>query len=264
MSRLAENEVRVPVAHASMQFSDSTKQKRHDAKAIFERERERGAWWITGTEAGPGASQDLRDALAEEAKAFGFTFFVRGDSWVSFDKARIVRGSMRHGFEFALDSSEGDGKHTDKGVGWASIENEDIGRITVGSVHYLTRGRPDSRSPLYRVNLDENRRYAEVVGKWGREHGRGKALVFVQGDVNIVDRIADVFLGEADFTTSWDELGRWENTGHGNIDVLASYDRDGRVRALGTKALDDSEFPLATDHFLVEGAFAVKRLGRPS
>ena len=62
-------------------------------------------------------------------------------------------------------------------------------------------------------------------------------------------------------TSAWDELGIYQNTGHGNIDVIASYDRDRRVRAEHIQAFPDSDFPLATDHFLVEAWYRVRRLG---
>jgi hypothetical protein len=253
---MTQTEIRVPVAHASMQFSDNPAQKRADADKIFKRQRDRGAWWITGTEAG---QEDLRDALRTAASRYGYRFFVVRDVWVGVDKDRITKGTWRTGYEHAIDSSAGVGKHTDKGVGWAQFDNADLGTITVGCAHYLTKGRPGAPA-AYRVNLDENARLARVIGEWGAEHGKGNALVFYNGDQNIVDRTADTFVGQADFTSSWDELGRWENTGHGNIDVLASWDHDGRVSAANVRALDDREFHLHTDHYLVEGAFDVRAL----
>jgi hypothetical protein len=236
-----------------MQFSDDVVQMVHDADAIFARERSRGARWGTGTEAGDDA---LRRALRAAARRNGYRFTVDRDVWVAVDEAVIEPGSWKTGFELALESFEGTGKHTDKGVAWAQWDDVDLGQVTVGAGHYLTRGRPSGKGE-YRENLDENLRFARVIGDFGREHGKGSALVFYNGDQNIVDRIDDTFLGE-DFTSSWDELGRYENTGHGNIDVLASWDHDGRVSAGAVRALDDSEFRLFTDHFLVEGSFLVK------
>jgi hypothetical protein len=74
------------------------------------------------------------------------------------------------------------------------------------------------------------------------------------------DRKTDTFF-VAPMTSAWDELDKYENTGHGPIDVIASYDHDGRVKAKYIRALDDKEFSLHTDHFLIEAGFDV-RLGR--
>jgi hypothetical protein len=40
--------------------------------------------------------------------------------------------------------------------------------------------------------------------------------------------------------------------------VVATYDRDKRVRAISTRALDDSELRLHADHFLVEAVIQGK------
>jgi hypothetical protein len=101
---------------------------------------------------------------------------------------------------------------------------------------------------------------AQAIGALAEEKGAGNALVFYGGDQNIVDRTYDTFLGQADLTSCWDELQRWENTGHGNIDVIASYDRDGRVRCLKATVLDDTEFPLFTDHWYVEAIYGIGAL----
>lgn len=243
--------VRVPVAHVSMQFSDSAQQKRSDAERIFERQERRGAWWVTGTEAG---EDELRAALAGAAKRHGYRFHVARSNWVAVALDRIERRSWRAGVEVFVESFEGRGQHSDRGVTWASFREEHVGRLTIGSGHYLTKGRPGAP---FSPNVDENRTIARGLGEWAERHGAGKGLVFYAGDQNIVDRTHDTFFGEP-LTSSWDELGKWENTGHGNIDVLASFDRDGRVKARRVAALDDSEFALATDHFLVEGVFDVK------
>ena len=46
----------------------------------------------------------------------------------------------------------------------------------------------------------------------------------------------------------------------GVIDVLASYDRDGRVTALRVRALDDKEFFQHSDHYVVEAEYRVERV----
>jgi hypothetical protein len=59
-------------------------------------------------------------------------------------------------------------------------------------------------------------------------------------------------------TSLADELKAWQNTGHGSIDVIASYDQDGRVKGKYWRVLDDSEFKLNTDHWLCEGGYEVR------
>src|SRR5690606_34500732 len=130
-----------------------------------------------------------------------------------------------------------------KGLVHVSFEssNEDLGRVAVGAAHYLTDARRPS-SPYWVWN----EKLGEEIGKWAREEGKGPALVFYGGDQNMADRRndepqGDTFFGEP-LTSTWDELRKWENTGHGTIDVIATYNKDGRVSALRTNALNDREF----------------------
>jgi hypothetical protein len=232
-----------------MQFSDSPSQMRHDAHTIFARAKKRGELWVTGTEAGQAV---LRDILHDAANKHGFIFYVRGDCWIAVMRADIVGGTLKHDYEQFLKSSDGVGRHTDRGVVWVSWVSVTLeGRVTVGTSHYLTKGRR-SGDP----NYDENNEMTQGVGEWAQEHGKGKALVFYAGDQNVVDRVADTFRGE-DLTSLWDELGKWENTGHGNIDVIATYNKDKRVTAASIDALKDSDFKLHADHYRVEGTIEV-------
>lgn len=237
--------VRFHCSHDSMQFSDSASQMRHDAVTIFARARKRNDLWVTGTEAGQST---LRDILHDVANEYGYTFYVKGDCWVAVLRSDIVNGSTDRGYVQVLKSSEGFGKHTDRGIVWFSWESEKLKtRVTVGVAHYLTHGR-NPGDP----NFDENNEMARAVGDWAKEHGKGHNFVFYAGDQNIVDRVADTFRGE-ELTSFWDELGKWENTGHGNIDVLATFNKDKRVKAVAINALNDSEFKLNADHYRVEG-----------
>jgi hypothetical protein len=238
----------VHVMHCSMQFSDNTKQKQQDANRIFTRADARGVSWITGTEAG---QSELRQALSEQAKAHGYKFYVQRDVWVAVDKALITKGSWDAGFIQTLEHNTGSQNFTDRGICWVQFDNAQLGTVSVGTSHYMTHGRKPS-DEYYAANTKLTR----AIGEWGKVHGAGRKICFYGADANIVDRTDDVFRGQP-FTTLADELKDWQNTGHGSIDIIASYDADKRVKGKYFRVLDDKEFPLNTDHFACEGGFEV-------
>lgn len=241
------------MAHASMQFSDTDAQMEADAVALFARARRKGWGWLTGTEAGGEKAKPLPRLLRREARENGYTFHIERSVWaaVSEDLATTEPTSSWHP---AIRASEGNHTHMERGVLAVEFPTE-LGRISVGVSHYLTQGRRPG-DPNYALNT----RLARAIGDWAMEAGAGKGLAFYHGDQNIVDRTDDTFRGEP-LTSLWDELSKWRNTGHGNIDVIATYDADARVEAKAIRALDDERFKLNTDHFLVEGAVTVKALG---
>lgn len=265
-----DTSVLVNVAHCSMQFKDPAPQQRADAKKIFARAKERNWMWITGTEAGPGAGK-LPDILRSEAKKAGFKFFVpkkSTDAWVAVNK-KFVSSGWKTGYIPVIPGSNQfdnpDRRWGPKGVVWVEFDNDDLGHFAISASHYLTgASEPGSASQHGDVNhWTWNKKLALTIGDWAKEKGKGGALAFYGGDQNMVDSKndepqGDTFFG-APLTSLWDELGKWENTGHGNIDVIASYNRDGRVVGQYIQALDDSEFKLFTDHFLVEGGFKIRK-----
>lgn len=242
----------VRVAHASMQFSDTDAQHTADAQKVFKRCRSRGTRWITGTESGPGAD-NLRIALQKAAWANGYRFFTdpRTDGWIGVDRS-FTTGGFVFRYQHLFDGKAG--LHTDRGICSVTFTNEALGKITVGTAHYFTKGKRPG-DPFF----PENVRYIDAVNAWARKYGEGDRLCFYGGDQNMVDRDVDTFRG-GPLTSLWDELGKYEDTGHGNIDVIASYDGDGRTRGASVNALTDAEFHLHSDHFLVEGAFKIKPL----
>lgn len=245
--------INLDVAHFSMQYSDVEKQKKADVNHIFSR----GYDWATGTEAG---EEPLKSILRASAKAHGYTFHEFKSNWISIHKSMIVPLTHVRDSVTVVDNDlfVGGFGH-DLSIVWDTFLHRQLGRITIMASHYKVKGRPVP-NPEYRVNLPWNKRLAKAIGAKGRLFGAGKSLVFYQGDQNILDRIHDTFLGQADFTSTWDELGRWEDTGHGNIDVIASYDPDTRVKARYVRALDDSELFMFSDHHPVESGFSVQAL----
>ena len=249
---------RVHVMHCSMQFSDPTAQKVADVKAIFTRAKKRGVAWITGTEGGAG-SEDLIDTLRKQAPTFGYRIWTHPatDAWIAVSKDYIDGGWDGYWGGTIIPGKAKD--HTAKGVLAVSFNNKKLGKITVIAAHYLTKGRPGDPNPEYRQHVAENKKLAEAIGAYAKKMGKGSNKVFYGGDQNIVDRTSDTFFGMP-LTSLWDELQKWENTGHGNIDVIASYDADTAVTGAYCRALDDTKFFLNTDHYAVEGGFDVVEL----
>lgn len=239
----------IRAGHASMQYSDTRPQVVSDARAIFAR----GYDWLTGTEAG---ENPVNAVLKAEAEKQGYTFHEYKSNWVAIKKANAKGGKVTNGAVTVVDNDLVIGPGHDLNIVWSTFDHPALGRISVMASHYATKGRPDAKEPLYRRNLAANKQLAAAIGKKAGELGKGTALVFYGGDQNIVDALNDTFFGQA-MTSSWDELKRYENTGHGNIDVIASYDADARVKAVAVNAYNDRELHLHSDHYLIDTTFAV-------
>jgi hypothetical protein len=245
----------VLIWHISMQFSDTDKQQQADANKIFATARKKGVRWITGTEAGPGSN--LATYLRDAAEANNYRIF-RGlgqDAWIAVAKETIVDNSWQQDAGDVVVDGKG-GRYTSKSVPVVSYTDTVFGPNAVGASHYLTKGRPGAKPP-YDQNVEENNALADEVGARAKEYGKGKRKFWYGGDQNIVDRTEDTFFGQP-LTSCWDELQRWENTGHGNIDVIATYDGDGKVTCKSATVLDDGEFKLHTDHWLVEAVYTIQ------
>lgn len=231
------------LAHYSLEFRDTLAQKKRDYQVMFDQ----GYDAITGTEVGqPDALRVLRLA----AHRAGYTVFAYKSNFVSLRKELIVPGSYHKGATTVVDKDKTAGRGHDSNIVWAGMTVKGVGKCTFLCSHYNTR-QPE--------NQKWNRLIAREVGDLAEKFGAGMGLVWYGGDQNIVDRKADTFFGE-DLTSVWDELQKYENTGHGNIDVIASYDPDGRVEARYIRALDDREQFMHADHFPVEAGFKVRKL----
>ena len=134
----------VKIQHTSMEFSDSKLQHEHDAKAIFDRAVLKGVWACTGTEAGANKSNhDLRDALIKEARAHDFYMHAHpnGD-WVAVSRAKMK--DFKKGYDGPFIPAKGgkasQGSHAARGIAWVQAvpQEGDLGKLTFGSVHYLT------------------------------------------------------------------------------------------------------------------------------
>lgn len=243
--------------HSSMQFSDPEPQQRQDVHDLF---TEGTAHPIkTGTEAGPDkpGTNANRALLREFAREFNHTLAFFRDNWIAVDRRIIVPGSYSAGSVFVADHDETVGPGHDSGFVHVAFNHVDrtVGGIAVAACHYPTKGRTP-KDPNYKIN----KRYADYLGRWAKRAGRGTDLAFVAGDFNMPwGARQDVFFNNP-LTSAQDELHKIENTGHGPIDGIASYDHDGRVSARAVNVLTDREFPQHSDHFVVRASFNIKPL----
>lgn len=275
--------MKVRVAHSSLQYSDSPSQHTSDIEKLFKRANLRRYGWITGTEAGPGAN-NTSDELERVGREHGYHMYVPSagkgqgwatDCWLGVRKD-LISGNWEDGFDPIIPGSKE--LYADlnpepkfprwgpKGLVRAAFDCDALqGRVNICAAHYLTGGRNPDHSTVHGVDhFAWNGKLAEAVGAWAKEVGHGRNLAFYAGDQNMADAKndqpqGDTFYGEP-LTSLADELKDWQNSGHGPIDVIASYNRDGRVTGANFRVFDDSEFKLETDHFLLEGVFEVAPL----
>jgi lysozyme len=277
---------RLNLMHASLQFGDTAKEHTQDIGDIFDRAKQRKVAWLTGTESGPGAGNTGAELLRLGAAA-GYRMWVPSegkrsaadggttDTWIAVRKD-LIDGGWEQGFDAVIPGSRelyrrAGAANVDqyprwgtKGLTRVAFDNADLGRINIGAAHYLTQARHPNAVVKGVDHWEWNKRLGLHIGEWAKEVGRGSALVFYGGDQNMADQRndqpqGDTFFG-APLTSLGDELKRWPNTGHGPIDVIATYDPDTRVKAIRWDALDDKEFPQAHDHFLTEGTVEIALL----
>jgi hypothetical protein len=254
--------MRLQVQHSSLEVFDTPAQKRHDATKVFTL----GSHIITGTEAGPGKGNVSHAALADVAERTGYTFWgpAPQDCWVAIRRDFIAPGTKpERGLIPVLKGAEAlDDPHRygPKGLPWVTVETA-VGTVTVGAGHWLTKGRrrhqaQDDRPGDPVDHFAANSKMGKAVAEWATDKAAGRALIFYGADTNLNDRTSDVFRGEP-LTTCWDEIGKWPNTGHGPIDVIATYDHDGRVRCRSARTLTDRIFYLNADHHTVVATYEV-------
>lgn len=246
--------------HASMQFSDSPTEERADAAALCEWADGHGVAFLTGTEAGKRTV--LVDAFQAAAKKWGWSFTTKNGEWLMVNR-ELITGKPTKGYAGPFIPGAGGipaakGGHGPRGIAWITAELPELGIVTVGVAHYLTArsvaGTGHSNDPLIKG-----------IAAWGVEKGKGKALAFLNADINRDDEKRDPFDG-GPFTSCWDELGKYPATHgrdkrHGStIDMSASYNADGRVSVKTARVLDDSDLALATDHFPIVATYQVEAI----
>lgn len=266
--------MRLRTGHASLQFTDSGQQKKHDIEKIFDRAIDRRWAWITGTEAGPDAGVTGSE-LMETGREAGYRMWVPSveadgiaestDCWTGV-REDLIDGGYNEGYLHAFGSSRQvrkthdfrDDKHWGpKGLVHVDFFNKLLGEIHVGVVHYITEGR--TPNTLF-WNL--NKKLAGVALDWAEYEALGDALAFLNGDFNMDDsknqKAEGDFQLDPEFESLADELKKWRNTGHGPIDGMLSYSKDKRVKGQRFTVLDDKDLFLHQDHYLLEGVYSVE------
>lgn len=277
--------MRVRVGHTSMKYANTDSQHTHDIEKIFAHAVERRWAWVTGTEAGFGSGNTAEELVRVARKnnyrpwvphEQGATAEARANScWIAV-REDLIDGGWEKGFDPAIPGSHK--LYADlnidatkpswgpRGLVHVSFKSNILGRVNIGAAHYLPGGKDPNNAIIHeKINLWElNNKLAKVVGDWARRVGKGSALAFYAGDQNMNDAKnnepqGDTFFGEP-LTSLADELKKWQSTGFGAIDVIASYNADKRVVGQNFIVLDDSEFFLHNDHFVLEGTFDIKPL----
>lgn len=244
----ADDTVRLRIGHLSGFHGLTPRQHSHDAETAFGCEFH----ILGGTEATPFSSGKYRDILRAAAAEHGYWINVGGmaDTWMAFRRDVFVPGTWKAGYEKVLDRTKA---HSEKGITWGRARHKDVGLISAGAAHLLTL-RMAARRPR------DQREYVDETSEWAELHGRGAALAFVTADGNTDDRTGNA-LPPREFTTSWDDVGRWPNTGHRRGgDFIARRDADTRV----SKAAVARNYPvlhLFSDHNLISAAYDIKKIG---
>jgi hypothetical protein len=238
--------------HSSLQFSDTRAQQAHDVEQLFKK----GTLFPikTGTEA--SNTNPLFELIREAAGDYKHVIHNARGNFIAVDRKIIKPGTVKKGEVFIISNDHLVGKMHDRVMPTLVFTHVDprIGRVAVSASHFATKGAKPGQ-PNYKANV----LYSRKIGEWMRTAGRGSAIAFNAGDYNTNDRELDWTHGQ-NYTSMADELGAWQNTGHGPIDGFCSYDRDGRVKARSFVVLDDSEMKMHTDHYVCRGTWMVRHL----
>lgn len=272
--------MKVRTAHVSLEVFDNAEQRAKDNDKIFERAVNRRYAWITGTEANEDVARDLiRTAREAEYRPWVPTHQAEGrdegegtDCWIAVredlisgnftpDFTPVIPSAGRLYHEQGLPNAENlRPRWQQKGLVSVSFDCDKlVGRIGLGVTHHLTKGRVDGPdSVIHGVDHYEwNQKLDRAVTEWAKEVAAGRNLAFFNTDRNLSDRRS----GEDEIkglTTLADELRAWQPTGHGDIDWMMSFNKDGRVTPVSFTVLDDREFHLYTDHYFCEGVYNVE------
>lgn len=265
IERPASGEMTLLFQHSSLQFSDTAAQQASDINDLFEAKDAAKFVIKTGTEAGPDgdANNANRRLLIEACRDHKHRLHFARDNFIAVDKSIIVPGSVLPGDVFVADNDETAGHGHDSVFATMAFQHRmpGVGVIGLGAGHLPTQGRKPG-DPNYDINV----RYSNYVGRWARHAARGSALAFFIADYNRADRKGrgsdrDWLIGDQRLTGLPDDVGGpWEDTGHGPIDGMMSFDGDGRVKGKWVNVLNDREFPQFSDHHVVRGAYTVRLL----
>lgn len=236
--------MKIRIGHISMQAPDPDAQQTSDAKKVFSRAHSRNYRWQTGTEANTFPDSEI---YRKAAQAEDFRYVRGGDLWVA------VRRPITHGLEWEftklIDAIPH--VHPQMGVLRATFKDLELGWITLLGSHYQTTRQE-------KANPGGNKLLTEEITRQAIKYGAATRKVFYFGDQNSDDKVVDTFKG-GPLTSCWDELGKYPDTHDTRtIDVIATHDKDTRVKCLSARVLADTQFPLFSDHNLIEAEYEVR------
>lgn len=229
------------LAQASQRFSVEPA----DALADFRRILSKGMDAVGFTEASNFHPQLLR---AAKEKHYHLVLPPDGDTAIAVHGDHEVTG---HDFHAVVPGVAG--SHRLRGIQAVAFTPRDTQeRVTFAEAHWLTHRSDDGGQ-----RLAITREMADVM----REAAGGSRLGFWAGDTNNPDRPSatspvDLALRKGELTSCWDELGRYPATfgEHHTLDVVGSYDPDGRVSCTGARVWAN----LHSDHRPLSATYHVR------
>lgn len=245
----------IRLAHSSGQFSDTEKQQTRDANRLADLMVEKQWVSLGGTEA--GSQSVLAPVFRDIDRSHGLRFRKgkTGDVWFM-HRLDWFEGEVETEWYKVIDGVGG--KFADRGIlrvtGYSPIAGSEW---TDTVSHWLTHGRPAPAKGQDPFMVNGNARLAKKLGEIGREFGRGGKIVTYRGDQNIPESMG--LLLDSGFTSVAQEVHKVENTGHGAIDCIATWDKDNRVSAVDFQVYTDKEEHLETDHFLIDCVLGVRK-----
>jgi hypothetical protein len=235
---------------APQQFSDTAEQKEKDVRKVFKVYKDCDI--ICGTESG---EEPLTTLVRDYGKKAGFRVYLVRGHWIAVNERIISPRGWHQRFVPVIESFEGRGRHTDRGVAVVRFNHLLTGdQISVAAGHYLTQG-----GRVGDPNWDWNGRYAKAIGRVAKEEAKGHGVFIYMGDQNTNDELFDTFKGEP-VTSVWDELNHYPNTHRDRtIDVIATYDKDKRMRALKAWVENDKKQRFHFDHYVTRATLRLNQ-----
>ena len=244
---------RLKIVQASLQFDVSDEQFVNDFRKILTLKPH----ILFGTESGDRDRKQAIEMLCENA---GYRVFLPAatDAWIAV-RSKLIGHGWSAGYRelWGTGQQMGDPHHYDaKGLTLVQFDHPALGHVVLSEVHYMrTAVTPDKAK-----HIAVNKKLAVAMSNALHTTASGtNAVGFVGLDSNMIDEHSDVFFG-LPLTTCWDELKRYPDTGHGNIDAVASCDWHKRVKCVSAEVLDDKEFFLHQDHYIVVAYYDVIKL----
>lgn len=220
------------IMQASMQFSDSRDQQREDLEDVFTRNADA----IAGTEA---AQDPLRGLVARVGENHGYQVTLGpGGGWTAVHERHEL---LTTGYVHVINPVKRParlGGHAARGIHVARFLVAGVGPVEVLEQHWVT-GVHDQAG-----RREQHERQTKAILERLRKAGQGRRLAFFLGDVNLdlAREWPELWtrpLKAAGATSVYDELELDklpDTAGRSTLDVIASYDKDTRVKAVKVKA----------------------------